>query len=1310
LIDGYIFGSRFTMGANAGMLRYLYFYHEHTGIPNNYARPAIYTVSGDRPGTLIKQGNLTLLTKGWVELTFPITTRLDPGTEYFLLVWINESTTGISTVRYSLPGGAQGFTRNMGAGPVGNFPATMVGGAVRGYRFTMYATYDVVLGTVTENLKAIFHVGQGFRDLKAIFRTTQEILFAQFRLRQEIYDLHAKATVRHTATQDLKAIFSVVHTGTVSLFSKLTVKKVSIANLFAKMHVIRVHVDLHAEFIVRGINILEIPAEVIIRHTESLDLKTEFVVRYSAIKDLLGKTTIRHSATGDLYASFWVGGSADLKAIFYLPTRRNKDAYYPVILDDIDWWLNHLSLDGRGFIGWPVFKKDAVDKREGKNSLKITSDEVPKGFKEVTFGWLYEPVELTYWQPPPCVLGLDFDLLVREDWSGYEEATIDYNAIEKDNTLMCEYHEHFGAGGLTDVLDNHGAAEWLGLSSFEGWLAGEIPSYRHQWWVTIAMKWTFDGFAGIDLNRFAWARCEMYRYSDTGTIRGGPIRIYRMPDCQYIEERGSPVVMGGCNTGNHSSTGIGLEGTWTELSSDYQKMGYSEIDHSFNRHYGNLSFYADPSDGIGFSWENADWDKIDLSTLMLGWLNGTYNNHGMFLHMDYDIVNFVPYSYYNFLDYLLYYSRHSPNANKPIIRIMLQPLDQKWLFQNQRKWSINTVDPYSGSACLRLKDWSKKSYTDIGTEHGGRPGFSLKNETPAEGYIDTAFRLNNATVKRVDQHTDHTVVDWWVYQEGTPRDNYFNVYFRYQDESNHYRVVFNKKGTNCRIEREVNGVSKTLNTFNGNFNVGVWNKIRVTFAKINAKNFKICCYKWNEYSNIWTYLAGAIELTEYWPSGGTVQFEGLDCDVDETDIWETISRPPPLYIYNQRKDLFCQFRVAELIEGEQDLKAVFEVRPILRGRLLGNTNYPYYYNGVKYVFWEFNAYQPYYSDTFYWLQDVRIDQKGNIPRPGYRILLVSGNLIGAGNSFGLGDKIFGTYYESDSDVPRTRIGSIGVDGSIAWANFGSVTSIWSGYGDTSSIGWMETGERRWICNFSYTEIDGPGDTVWVRTDDVTWTRYVKCASASTKYRLMPLGNGYGLKIVEAYLTPTNPTILRVIDRDLETGDCGTSNILSNNAEEETVSLASDTSNNLIHIVFLDKDTGALEHYSMPKASPGIWNYRGKIKDMLSSETCVGISFDSTTERLYILYSIGNKIYRKYWGFGGYSSEKLIYTERSEISDLSVHPNSLEGKIVYAWQFDYPPEPEFWYRLGRYGVADQYPYYDPLKAVWVETLDISGDGP
>jgi len=429
-----------------------------------------------------------------------------------------------------------------------------------------------------------------------------------------------------------------------------------------------------------------------------------------------------------------------------------------------------------------------------------------------------------------------------------------------------------------------------------------------------------------------------------------------------------------------------------------------------------------------------------------------------------------------------------------------------------------------------------------------------------------------------------------------------------------------------------------------------------------------------------------------------------------------------IWYVNTVPDLFAKVKVvrtaSETLQAEfsvrslgEDLKANFNVRPILRGILLGNTNYPYYYDGVKYVFWQFNAYQPYYVDIWYWIQDAAIRSNGSMPEPGYRLFTFN-KPQSAGSTFGLETRILGTYYDYTGVYElRARIGDIGADDRITWANFGSITSIFSSLakGETSAIAHVEGSDRVWITNFSYTEVDGTGDMIWIRTDDVTWTKYAKCIAGQTKYRLMSLGEGYDKKIVEAYATLSNPTILIVRDRDLELADCGTPVTLSNNAELDTVSLANDTVNDLIHIVFLDRNTGAIEHYSMSKGSPGTWSYKGQIKTILPIKTpCVGASFDPTTRRLYILYSDDNKIYRKYWADGLYSSEKVIYTERSEITDLAVYPSSLEGKIVYSWEFEYPPDAEFWSELGKYGQGSQYPYHNTLKAVWVETLDIASD--
>jgi len=902
--QGYIFGTKFLTTNKLKVADSIEFFYRK-GVLTQYARGAIYTVTGGNyPGTLLEETSLVGPLTGdpdvpyWVSLPFVDKPILQPSTEYFILVWANRAPA--ARARYTIPDATlKGFQRSMGSGPVGSFTSydPMIGGVQRTYKFSILSTYDLATDA-SRDLKAVFHIGEGQLDLFSKFtvKQWQEDLKAEFSVNYGKRNLKAEFSVLNANTLDLFADFKIARSGSADLFNQFIVRKKGSRDLFHKLFLTRPYNDLLAEFIVRHTAIHDLPAEGVIRHTESQDLTAETIIQHSAEKELPAQFIVRYSNTIDLPAEFWIGGSAQLKAIFYLPTRRNKDAYYPIIDDGIKYWLNHLELSGAGFIGWPVFENDNVEKASGTDSLKITSEVVDKGFKEVTFGWLYEPVYLNAIREEPCEgIRRDFVRLIDDNWKGYEEYTIDYTDIEKDNFLRMEYNENFGAGGFYYSDDNYGNLEYYGLSSFEGWLPGEIPSQRHRYYATIAMKWGLDDLGGIDLTRFGWARQEIYRYGKSGSIPGGPIKIYRMPDCKYIDERGSPVVMGGCHSENlaypHSSTGVYPSGTWTELTSNYRRMGYSQVGFTFNRVHGNNSFYAEPDDGIGFSWENATYDKIDLSTLMLGWLNGTYNNHGMFifLYPDPPFPIGTDYTYYNFQNELRYYSRESSNDNKPIIRVMLQPSNQKWTFKNKRWWDINTDDPYSGSASLRLKDWSKASYVThrIGAAHGNRPGLTLNDETPKTGYIETAFRLNSETWTQVEMDWRTSPDDYWLYQEDTPIDNYFNIYLRYQDASNHYRVEFNKAGTSCRIRREVGGAVTTLNTFSG-IKVNAWHKIRVYWTINSDGDLKICCYKWDEEQEVWRFLAGAVDADNYWPDGGEVYFESMDGDLDETEVWEEV--------------------------------------------------------------------------------------------------------------------------------------------------------------------------------------------------------------------------------------------------------------------------------------------------------------------------------------------------------------------------------------------------------------------------------------
>ncbi len=902
MIDGYILGSRFTMGAVSGTVDHLFFYHDHTGAPDNQVRGAIYTVDGDRPGVLVKETDIhnIAISDGWVQTDF-LGTRftLEAGVEYFLLIWIGESST--STVRYDVPGGNQGFTRNMGSGAVGNFPTPMTGGAVRSYRFSMYVTYDQILGTVTNDLKGVFQVGQNSDNLKAIFEVGQgrNDLLAEFLLRQITQDLPAELEVRNVGSQDLKSIITVIKSATADRFAKFTVSQPGTQNLFAKFEVRRLYNELYAKLVVRGAATYDVPAKAVIRHSATKDLKAEFIVRHDGIeKDLKAVTTIRHTDTNELYAVFWVGGSADLKATLYISTNPGQPAYYPIIDDGIKYWINYLDLQGRGFIGYPTFEKDDVKVFSGTDSLKISADRVNKGYKEFTFGWLYEPVSLNPINEQPCVpIGINFNRVIREEWNNFEEATVDYADIEKDNYLRRLWLTDFGAGGLYNVHENHGADDTLKIAHYGGYLPGDL-SYQWVWSDCIAMmKWDVDSLSGLDLARFAWARIELYRYGTEGGMQGSSLWTDRIPDCQDIDERyanntiGEQAPYGGCNPELHyTSTGNTPIDIWIESAYGYDRFGDDNM--SFPQggggryQYANESFYAAPN-GVGLTWEDNVWDKVDLTEMMLGWLNGTYNNHGMFVRMKNGNLQSDFNSYDNAVNY---YSRHAAGAYKPKLRVMLQPENLKWTFSNLKHWDINTTDPYSGTACLRLQDWSKWNYQNGGGTEGttARPSMVLTDEDPKEGYVETAFRLNSDDLTYLKSVViSPFATNVYVTEENTPTENYLNVYFRYQDSNNHYRVEFNPHGTNVRIIRVVNGASTTLNTFNGRFKVGTWYQVRVFWTVNEDGEFKICCFKYDEsYDLKWRFLGGALDADNYWPDGGEVRFEGLDLDLDDTEIWE----------------------------------------------------------------------------------------------------------------------------------------------------------------------------------------------------------------------------------------------------------------------------------------------------------------------------------------------------------------------------------------------------------------------------------------
>ena len=401
LDSGYIFGTKFTMGPNQSVGSKIVFWYSPDSV-TNYARGAIYTVSGNRPGTLIKETSLSaaLSGEGWKELSFVEKPIFAATTEYFLLVWVNRAPG--AEVRYSIPDSSlRGFTKNMGAGSVGSFSSydPMPGGSERTYLFSIYATYDPATDA-TKDLFAEFTVAQGSGDI-----------FAKLLLRQQTGDL--KATFTLPETEDLFAKFDVAQgskdlyaqfetQATKNLFAKFTVNKDFLVDLFCVLELYRPYSDLFAQVYVVNKDTQELYSKFTVYNGGSEQLYAKALIAQPLTGDLDAEFIVRNSATSDVFAEFELQKTGDLKATVYITTDPNMPSYYPIINDGIIWWLNFLDLRGRGFIGWPTFERDTVDRRSGVDSLKVTSERTTttlypdkvKGFKEITFGWLYESFNL----------------------------------------------------------------------------------------------------------------------------------------------------------------------------------------------------------------------------------------------------------------------------------------------------------------------------------------------------------------------------------------------------------------------------------------------------------------------------------------------------------------------------------------------------------------------------------------------------------------------------------------------------------------------------------------------------------------------------------------------------------------------------------------------------------------------------------------------------------------------------------------------------------------------------------------------------
>ncbi len=725
----------------------------------------------------------------------------------------------------------------------------------------------------------------------AVNQPSSTDLYAEFDLRQSFGGLYAEFELRQN-TENLYAKLRVIQSE--ALFSKFTVKHTDVADLFAEVIVYKTFGNLFSRLIVRNVSTIELYGKATVMHSADEEIIADFTVSHTSTEELFNKFIVRKIASEALFAKFQVGGNEDLKATFYAATRRDKDAYLPIIVDGIVYWINHLELLGRGFIGWPIFEGDTVDKRSAIDSLKITTEEVSKGYKEVTFGWLYEPVYLSPIKPAPCVpIRKEFARLVTEDWDWDGLSYLyDDSYLDDDTTCKVVYHTDFCNSGWQWATTNYSHQTEIQCSIYDGHYPGEIPNQRHINVETLLMRWSLPDLADLpDLDRLAWVRMELYRCSG---LTGGYIRPRRIPDCSDIEENytfWNPAnKIGGCYTNNGTSTGLDPSKVWQPATISWYAMGRYQLNMCrYGQHYmGNPTFRVESaSDPKSLSWDNNVYESIYLTDLYKGWLDGTYRNHGVSLEMAGQSR-----SWSDFRMNINSGSGDGPSfhskknaTNRPRIRMRFWPEGKSdtWEFMDAHVWDINEDDPYSGVGSLTLKNNSKM---DIWGSSGISYMKFLTTKPLKEGYVETVIRFNSATRKKLktEQYSPYTPTVYTV-EEDTPRDNEFQIQFRHQDSNNFYYVQFNPGAVNTRIRREYGGSVTTLNDFDGNFKVGNWYQVRVFWAIDEDGILKICCYKYDDEQEVWRFIGGASDSNNYW-SGGEVRLASYDCDLDDTEIWE----------------------------------------------------------------------------------------------------------------------------------------------------------------------------------------------------------------------------------------------------------------------------------------------------------------------------------------------------------------------------------------------------------------------------------------
>ena len=689
------------------------------------------------------------------------------------------------------------------------------------------------VGQDNETLHGFFHIGQDSAKLKGAFDVGQNHgeIYAQFEA-QAVRNLCAKFEVQHCAL--LKAIF-IVKQGTRDLYAKFEAQ--AIAALYAKFTP---------------------------KRSASNALKAELEIGLMLNQSLKAVFTVKQE-TENLLAVFRV--------------RSTLQDMYNLIGYNMPELLNDVENIGRGFIGSPAPLQTESGTPTGRISVKAVSSHGAGQYKEIRFGWRKEdPI----YDAPPCVGERDYEELVYEPWDWDERSYI--TSVVADTHIRLRFARHFAEGGWTLADINYGTVDYLKASYYDYVYPGDCFDK----YVNLDDEESFIRFnVGIpSLDRLGYARFEWFRYygSNCHQLMG----LRRIASCEEVPETyqywNPAIKIGGCDYGP-------LKGNiWSESALKWDNSGRNNLSMGGGQPYMGLSAFVNNSPEVyyGLTAENNEWDMFEITELLEGWVNGDFKNNGIGIRgemtcngWDARCSNRVNANTPRF------YSRRSSDTRRP--RIMLQYIPEnsvgKWSFRGNNYWEIDTDDPLvDGGGSLRLRDWSKRNYQNI---YEIKPAVTLNtSKTLIEGSIKTWIRINRDDWPELRAYDQGRCEDSKV-EYTTARENYIDIFFRYQDSDNHCKVRINPRSRVSKLIETISGTDITRESWTTAINVGEKKHIRIFWA-LNDDELVCCGQMWNASMEIWRTF-----FTYTWTPnsgvGGDVRIESWDATIDDTIISEVSS-------------------------------------------------------------------------------------------------------------------------------------------------------------------------------------------------------------------------------------------------------------------------------------------------------------------------------------------------------------------------------------------------------------------------------------